>query len=84
MREARKREVWESTSWKKVRGLAGAVFFLMKVLGVTLASWQVLRLQDGRLINMKNTCPEDVKKTSHRLAREACWTIGQRNMELKN
>ena len=54
MREVWKRLVWEATSWKKVRGLAGAVFGDMEDLGVTCPSWQVMRMGIGRIIRMKN------------------------------
>ena len=53
MREAWKMQVWEGTSWTKVRGAAGA-----------------LRLEDGRMIHLKDTCPEDISKASMRHAKD--------------
>ena len=41
------------TSW--------SVFFDMKGLSITFPSWQVLRMGDGNMISMKDTCP-DVNK----------------------
>ena len=64
MREARTRKVWEAFSWKKVRGPAGAIFCEMIDFGLTPRSWQLLMSEDGRIIDVKNTCPEDVKNMS--------------------
>ena len=73
MREAWKRQVCEATSWTQARGAARAVFCVMKDLGVTVPSWQVLTMGDGRKISMKDTCPEDIKKTLMRLAKDVNW-----------
>ena len=40
MGDAWTRQVWEATSWTKVRGPAGAVFCEMKGFGVTVRSWK--------------------------------------------
>ena len=57
MRGASKRLAWEATSWTRVRGLAGAVLGEMKDLTITVPSLQVLKLEDGRMIGMKETRP---------------------------
>ena len=31
-----------------------------KDIVITLPSWQVLRMGDGRVISVKETCPEDI------------------------
>ena len=53
MREAWKRQVWEATSWKKAWGLAGVLLLGERFRKKTVASWQVLRLEAGRLVNGK-------------------------------
>ena len=72
MRDVWKRQVWEATSWTKVRGPAGAVLCEMKDLGITAPSWQVLRL-GGRMISVKDTCPEDINQTLTRHANDVYW-----------
>ena len=62
MREAWKRQVWEATSWTKVRGPAGAVFCEMKDLRINVPNLQVLRLSDGSMLSMTDTCPKDIKQ----------------------
>ena len=62
------REAWERTSVgscivDESHRAANAVFCEMRDLGVAVPSWQVLRMSDGRLISVKGTCPEDIKKT---------------------
>ena len=39
----------------------------------TLPNLQVLRMMDGRIIGMKDTCPEDVNNTLLRRANDMCW-----------
>ena len=58
------RQVCKASSWKK-----------SVVFGVTLTSWQVLRVGDGRMISMKDSSPEDINKT---LMRHAEGVSGQR------
>ena len=73
MREAWRRPLWEATSWTTVRGPAGAVFCEMEDLGVTVPSWQVLRMGDGRTVDMRDTCTGDIQKTLVRLAKDVYW-----------
>ena len=60
MCKAWKRQLWEATCWTEIRGRAGAVFCEMKGFGVTVPSWQVFRMRDGRLIGKKDTDGKDV------------------------
>ena len=73
MREAWKSQVWEATSWTTVRRPAGAVFCEMKAPGLAVPCWQVLRLSHGRWNSMKDTCPEDIRRTPTRHATNAYW-----------
>ena len=54
-------------SGRSLDGTMGGVdegsYFEMKDLGATVPSWQVLSMGDGRMICMKDTCPEKITKT---------------------
>ena len=62
MREAWKRQVWEATSWKKVRGPAGAVFREMK--GSRNNAHKLAGAEAGarRMRSMNDICSQDVRK----------------------
>ena len=40
---------------------------------VVFPSWQVLRKGDGRMLCLKDTCPENIKQTWITLAKDVCW-----------
>ena len=85
-REAWKRQVREATLWKKVTGRAGEVFCEIKDLGTTIPSWHVLRVGEGRMVSMKDTCLEYVNKTLLRHAKNVHrqrWTKKHEIGELK-
>ena len=73
MKEAWKRQVWKATSWRRVGGPAGAVFFDMKHLGIVLPSWHVLKLEDGRMISLQSICPEDVRDNFDQACNRKGW-----------
>ena len=58
--EAWKRQVWEATSWTKVRHQQEHCS--VRELGTTDPSRQVLSMECGSVISMKDTCAEDIKK----------------------
>ena len=59
-----------------VRGPARAFLCDVKDLGRTLPSWQFPRMGDGKIVGMKDPCPEDIKKTSIRPVRDVYEPIG--------
>ena len=83
VREAWNRQLWEASSWTKVRGLPGVVFCEMKELEITAPSWQVLRMSDGRMISVKDTCLEDITKTPVRHEKNVYWPIWRKKHEIE-
>ena len=55
------------------------MFCEMLDLGITVPSWQILRMSRGRLISEKDTCPEDIKKTLMRHAKNVDGHDGRRS-----
>ena len=73
MKEAWKRQVWKTTSWRRVGGPAGAVFHDMKHLGIVLPSWHVLKPHNGRMISLQNICPEEGKDNFDQACNSEGW-----------
>ena len=85
LREAWERQVSEATSRKKVRGPAGEVSCEVKKVGQTVPRLQFLRRRDGKMIRMKETCPEAVKhKHWSGVPKRFLGSCGQRSMKLEN
>ena len=40
--------------------------------GLTAPSWHLLSLADGRMISVKDTCPEDIRNTLMRQGGDVC------------
>ena len=61
---------WESNFVDEGQRTSRSMFREMKSLGVAVPCWQVPRVADGNMMRFKDTCPEDIKKTSVRLAKD--------------
>ena len=60
MRDAWRRQIFEAVSWKKIRGLAGAVCCELRDVEIQLPALGVLSIE-GVLLDRRAIAPSDVE-----------------------